>query len=116
MALIGTFTPVDLFNGLFPVVEDVRMIPNGTPAFSKGAILTAANIPVVSAGTPDVIALEDIDASAASSPVRCPVALSGGFNSNALSTGDATDPITFKDVLRTKSIYIRPAMQKGGDE
>jgi hypothetical protein len=112
MGIIGTYTPEDLFSGKFLVVDDVRMIPTGTAAFKRGAVLTAANIPVL-AGTvanADCIALEDIDASAADAPIRCVVAIAGGFNSNALTTGDDTDPATLKDTLRAKSIYLTAAL------
>jgi hypothetical protein len=112
MGIIGTFTTEDLFSGKFPVVDDVRLVPAGTAAFTRGAVLTDANIPVL-AGTvanADCIALEDADASAATEPVRCVVAIAGGFNSNALSAGDDTDPATLKAALRAKSIYLTAAL------
>jgi hypothetical protein len=115
MGVIGTDTPEDLFSGKFLVVDDVRMIPNGTAAFKRGAILDTDNVPVVAGtvGDADCIALEDVDASAASEPLRCVVALSGGFNSNGLSTGDDTDPETLKTTLRAKSIYLTKGLSVG---
>ncbi|MDR2490270.1 MAG: hypothetical protein LBD20_02590 [Spirochaetaceae bacterium] len=112
MDYAGTFTPDDLYNGLFPMVTEARIVPNGTEAFKRGAVLTTANIPVKTAtvATVDCIALEDCDASGAAA--RCVVALSGGFNVNALSTGDATTPASLKSALRAKNIYIAKAMKK----
>jgi uncharacterized repeat protein (TIGR02543 family) len=112
MGLTGIWTPEDLFSGKFPVLDAVRIVPAGTVPFKRGAILTAANIPVASGGAPDVIALEDVDASVAA--VRCVVALSGGFNSRALSTGDGTDPASFAAALRAKSIYLTEGLLDGG--
>jgi uncharacterized repeat protein (TIGR02543 family) len=111
MAVTGKWTPDDLISGKFPVVDAVRIIPSGTAAFKRGAILTDANIPVAAAGTPDCIALEDVDASAADA--RCVVALSGGFNINALSTGDGTDPASFETALRGKNIYLTRGLIDG---
>jgi uncharacterized repeat protein (TIGR02543 family) len=111
MALTGIWTPEDLISGKFPVVDAVRIIPSGTPAFKRGAILTSGNVPVNSGGTPDCIALADADASA--SPVRCVVALSGGFNTNFLSTGDGSDPAAFGDALRVKGIYLTRGLIDG---
>jgi uncharacterized repeat protein (TIGR02543 family) len=111
MALIGRWTPDDLISGKFPIVDGVRIIPSGTHAFKRGAILTAANAPVASGGTPDCIALEDADASAAA--MRCVVALSGGFNVNALFTGDGSDPVAFEAALRAKNIYLTEGLIDG---
>ena len=104
MAVTGTWKPEDLISGKFPIVDAVRIVPASTPAFKRGAILTAANTPVAVGGTPDCIALQDVDASAADA--RCVVALSGGFNVNFLSTGDGSDPAAFEAALRVKSIYL----------
>jgi uncharacterized repeat protein (TIGR02543 family) len=109
--LIGKWTPDDLISGKFPILDGVRIVPAGTPAFKRGAILTAANVPVASGGAPDVIALEDVDASAAAT--RTVVALAGGFNTNALSTGDGTDPAAFEAALRAKSIYLTRGLIDG---
>jgi uncharacterized repeat protein (TIGR02543 family) len=112
VALTGVFTPEDLLTGKFPLVDGVRVIPAGTAPFKRGAILTAANAPVASGGSPDCIALEDVDASAADT--RCVVALSGGFNVNFLSTADGTDPASFASALRAKSIYLDRGLLDGG--
>lgn len=104
MAVTGTWKPEDLISGKFPVMDAVRIVPAGTPAFKRGAILTAACVPVASGGTPDCIALQDADASAAEA--RCVVALTGGFNINFLSTGDGSDPASFEAALRAKNIYF----------
>jgi uncharacterized repeat protein (TIGR02543 family) len=112
VALTGTFAPEDLLTGKFPLVDGVRVIPAGTVPFKRGAILTAANAPVASGGTPDCIALEDVDASAADT--RCVVALAGGFNVNFLSTADGTDPASFASALRAKSIYLDRGLLDGG--
>ena len=108
--VIGTHTPDDLITGKFPIVDEVRIIPSGTTAFKRGAVLTTASIPVVSGtvANVDCIALEDCDAS--EEFARCVVAISGGFNVNALSTGDTTAPISLKAALRTKSIFIENAL------
>jgi uncharacterized repeat protein (TIGR02543 family) len=112
VALTGTFAPEDLLTGKFPLVDGVRVIPSGTAPFKRGAILTAANAPVASGGTPDCIALEDVDASAADT--RCVVALAGGFNVSFLSTADGTDPASFAAALRAKSIYLDKGLLDGG--
>ena len=104
MAVTGIWKPEDLISGKFPVLDAVRIVPAGTPAFKRGAILTASCVPVASGGTPDCIALQDADASAAEA--RCVVALAGGFNVNFLSTGDGSDPAAFETALRDKSIYL----------
>ncbi|GMO53764.1 MAG: hypothetical protein Pg6C_20190 [Treponemataceae bacterium] len=108
--VVGTYTPDDLISGKFPIIDEPRIIPSGTAAFKRGCVLTAANIPVVSAtaANVDCIALEDCDASAGA--VRCAVAIAGAFNNKALSAGDSTDPATFKAALRAKSIYIAKAL------
>jgi uncharacterized repeat protein (TIGR02543 family) len=111
MALTGTWKPDDLISGKFPIVDGVRIIPSGTAAFKRGAILTSGNVPVNSGGTPDCIALEDADASDADA--RCVVALSGGFNVNFLSTGDGSDPSAFEAALRAKSIYLTRGLIDG---
>jgi uncharacterized repeat protein (TIGR02543 family) len=111
MVVIGSRTPEDLISGKFPIVDAVRLIPAGTPAFKRGAILTAANAPVNAGGTPDCIALQDADASAGEA--RCVVALSGGFNVNFLSTGDGSDPAAFEANLRGKSIYLTQGLIDG---
>jgi uncharacterized repeat protein (TIGR02543 family) len=112
MALTGVFAPEDMFTNKFPVADGVRVIPAGTAPFKRGAILTAANAPVASGGTPDCIALEDVDASGGA--MRCVVALSGGFNSNFLSTADGSDPASFSTALRAKSIYLDKGLLDGG--
>jgi uncharacterized repeat protein (TIGR02543 family) len=111
LALIGNWTPDDLISGKFPVLDAVRIAPSGTPAFKRGAILTAACVPVASGGSPDCIALEDVDASAGN--VRCVVALSGGFNTNALSTADGSNPAAFEAALREKNIYLTEGLIDG---
>jgi uncharacterized repeat protein (TIGR02543 family) len=103
--------PDDLISGKFPILDAVRIVPAGTPAFKRGAILTASCVPVASGGTPDCIALEDVDASAADT--RCVVALAGGFNVNFLSTADGTDPASFDAALRAKSIYLTQGLIDG---
>jgi hypothetical protein len=115
MAVTGTWTPDDLISGKFPIVDDVIMVPAGTPAFKRGAILDDTGVPVVggvSATEPDSIALEDCDASGAD-PVRCVIALCGGFNANALSAGADTTVAAQKAALRAKSIYITAALRDG---
>jgi uncharacterized repeat protein (TIGR02543 family) len=111
MALTGTWAPDDLISGKFPIVDGVRVIPAGTPAFKRGAILTAGNIPVNAGGAPDCIALHDADATDADA--RCVVALSGGFNANALSTGDGSDAAAFEAALREKGIYLTRGLIDG---
>jgi uncharacterized repeat protein (TIGR02543 family) len=111
MGVIGTFTPEDLISGKFPIVDGVKVIPSGTSSFKRGTILAASGTPLVSGGTPDCIALEDVDASAADT--RCVVALSGGFNANFLFTGDGSNPASYADSLRAKSIYLTEGLLDG---
>ena len=112
--VVGKFKPDNLINGDFDIVDRAVMIPAGTPAFKRGTVLTAALVPVVAAtvANADRIALQDCDASGAD-PVRCVTALTGGFNTNSLYTGDSTDPATLENTLRGKSIFIRRGLPDG---
>jgi uncharacterized repeat protein (TIGR02543 family) len=111
MGVIGTFAPEDMISGKFPIVDGVKVIPSGTSPFRRGTILAASGAPLASGGTPDCIALEDVDASAAET--RCVVALSGGFNANFLFTGDGSDPAAYADSLRAKNIYLTKGLIDG---
>ena len=112
--VVGQFVPDDLINGDFSIVPEAIMVPAGTQAFKRGTVLDSDFAPVTdeTADDADRIALEDCDASG-SSPVRCVTALTGGFNTNQLHTGDNTDPSSLKKVLRGKCIFIRRGLADG---
>jgi hypothetical protein len=103
METIATFTPDNLSADIgFPEVRETREIPAGT-AVKRGDILGADFKPIVTGGSVDSIALEPI---AADATMRvCVVAVTGAFNANALSTGDATKPIEWNQNKLT--IFVR---------
>ena len=101
---IGASKSDNLYAGGFPETRDIRTIPAGT-AVKRGDILGANFKPILTGGTPDSIALEDVSAAAEMRVIT--VSLTGEFNANALSTGDATTPDDWKGDLRKLSIFVR---------
>ena len=101
---IGVYKPDNLYAGGFPESRDTRTIPAGI-AVKRGAILDIDSKPIESGGTVDCIALDNIDA--ASEKRVCAVSETGEFNINALSTGDATTPESWKRDLRGLCILLR---------
>jgi hypothetical protein len=106
--LIGEITPVNLFYGEYPVEQDDRLIPSGTAAFNRGAILDIDGVPITAGNVADAesIALEDIDASG--SAVPCVVALTGGFNRDSLNAANSSEIVlAAKAPLRKLGIFIK---------
>jgi hypothetical protein len=105
METIGTFKPDNLHGDIkFPEVRDIRTIPAGT-AVKRGSILGSDFKPIVTGGTPDSIAQEDLAADATTRIIV--VSETGGFNTTDLSTGDTKTPIEWKQELRKLSIFVR---------
>ena len=101
---IGRSEPDNLYAGYFPEAKETRTIPADTEV-RRGDILGADFKPIISGGTVDCIALDDITASSA---IRvCTVSETGMFNINALSTGDNTTPEDWKADLRKLQIHLR---------
>ena len=105
MDQIGQFTPDNLSAGGFPDLRDTRLIPGGAGIVRRGAILGADFKPLLTDGTPDSVALEDVDAAGAAAV--CAVALTGEFNGDALSTGDTKTAYEWAAELRKLSIFVR---------
>jgi hypothetical protein len=101
--VIGNYTPDDLIAGDFPIVKETFIVPSGTAAFNRGAVLDADGVPIEDAADADCIALQNVDASTTAKP--CIVALTGQFNQNQISTGDLA-LADVKTALRAKSIFL----------
>jgi hypothetical protein len=106
METIGINKPDNLYANInFPEVRSTRSIPDGI-SVKRGDILGINYRPIVTGGTPDSVALENIGEN---DTVRiCSVAESGEFNANALFTGDDTTPMDWETDLRVRcNIYVR---------
>jgi len=105
METIGTFTPDNLYADIDGEKRRTVTVPAGT-AVKRGDILGMDHKPVVSGGTVDGVALDDIAADAA---VRvCVISANCSFNANALFTGDSTTPWDWEEQLLTRrNIYVR---------
>jgi hypothetical protein len=71
----------------------------------RGDILGEDCKPVATGGTPDGVALEDVSAAKETRVIT--VALTGEFNANAMTTGDAKTPLEWAKELRKLSIFVR---------
>jgi len=104
MTTIGTMTPDNLFADNGAERSVTRLIPAGT-AVKRGDILSMSNVPIAASGQPFGIALDNIGAN---DTIRvCTVAIQGGFNANALFTGDTKAPMEWFDELRDIGIILR---------
>ena len=101
---IGEFKPDNLHAGGFPEIRDTRAIPAGV-GVKRGDILSDSFELILTGDAPDSIALESVSASDSGRVIA--VALTGEFNANALSTGDAATPQDWAGDLRRLSIFVR---------
>lgn len=115
MDTVGTFTPDKLLAGDFPKVTEQVTIVSGA-SIPRGGVLgkiTASGkcTLVDSAGTDDGrraaygVLLESVDATAGDKVGVA--ALSGEFNSAALTFGGEDTAATHRETLRDKNIYLR---------
>lgn len=111
---LGTFTPDHLIAAGFPLAQKSVQLKHGVN-YARGAILQESATPDVYEKVTDqadavYILLEDRDLTADVAAKPAVVAMTGGFNKSALSTGTLAGGSTLAGIIKTleaKNIYVR---------